>query len=155
MLLRLADRHEATIDAWQLVKRRLAPVQFIVLPTVLGEVASLTRHAQPQVAQTAAQALKELRHRWEFQPVDFNAVEESVTANAVRRLRDSGVVPYAERNDAFVIAEAAVQNCILLVSRDSHLLAVDSVQLTWQLRELDLPTPVIASPETLLKRFYR
>ena len=155
VLLRLADRHEATIDAWQLVKRRLAPVQFIVLPTVLGEVATLTSHADSQVAQTAAKALKELRNRWEFQPVDFNAVEEAVTANAVRRLRDSGVVPYAERNDATIIAEAAVQNCILLVSRDSHLLAVDSERLTWQLRELDLPTPVIASPESLIKKFYR
>jgi predicted nucleic acid-binding protein len=156
VLLRLADGHEATIDAWQLIKRRLHPVQFIVLPTVLGELASkLTDDPDPRVGQTAAKALKELRTRWRFQPTDFNAVEEALAANAVRRLRDSGIVPYEERNDAFIIAEAAVQNCILLVSRDSHLLAVDSERLTWLLRELDLPTPVIASPENLIKKFYR
>jgi predicted nucleic acid-binding protein len=156
VLLRLADGHEATIDVWHLIKRRIHPVQFIVLPTVLGELASkLADDADPRVAQTAAKALKELRARWHFQPRDFNAVEEAVAANAVRRLRDSGIVPYEERNDASIIAEAAVQNCILLVSRDSHLLEVDSERLAWLLRELDLPTPVIASPEKLLKKFYK
>lgn len=156
VLLRLADGHEASIDAWQLIRRRLHPVQFIVLPTVLGELASkLTDDSDPRVGPTAAKALQGLRIRWQFQPTDFNAVEEAVAANAVRRLRDSGIVPYEERNDAFIIAEAAVQNCILLVSRDSHLLAVDPERLTWLLRELDLPTPVIASPENLIKKFYR
>jgi len=156
VLLRLADGHEATIDAWQLIKRRLNPVQFILLPTVLGELASkLTDDADPRVSQTAVKALKDLRLRWDFQPTDVNAVEEAVAANAVQRLRDRGIVPYEERNGACSIAEAAVQNSILLVSRDSHLLAVDSERLAWLLRELDLPTPVITSPEKLVKKFYR
>ena len=99
--------------------------------------------------------MKESRTRWQLQPTDFNAVEEVVTANAVKKLRDSGIMPYEERNDAFIIAEAAVQNCILLVSRDSHLLAVDPEKLAWLLRELDLPTPLIASPEKLIKKFYQ
>ncbi len=156
VLLRLADGHEATIDAWQLIKRRLNPVQFVLLPTVLGELASkLTDSTDPRVAQTAAIALRESRSRWHLQPTDFNAVEEAVTVNAVKKLRDSGIMPYEERNDAFIIAEAAVQNCILLVSRDSHLLAVDPEKLAWLLRELDLPTPLIASPEKLIKKFYQ
>jgi predicted nucleic acid-binding protein len=156
VLLRLADGHEVTLDAWQLIKRRLSPVQFILLPTVLGELASkLTDSTDPHVTQTAARALAESRSRWHFQPTDFNAVEEAVTANAVRRLRDSGIVPYEERNDAFIIAEAAVQSCILLVSRDSHLLDVDPERLAWLFRELDLPVPVIASPEKLIAKFYK
>ncbi len=61
VLLSLADGHEATIDAWQLIKRRLNPVQFILLPTVLGELASkLTDDTDSRVAQTAAKALKDL-----------------------------------------------------------------------------------------------
>lgn len=47
-----------------------------------------------------------------------------------------------------------IDKCILLVSRDSHLLESDSDKLAWLLRKPDLPAPVIASPETLLIRFY-
>ncbi len=39
VLMRLADGHEATIDAWQLMKRRIQAVQFMVLPTVMDELA--------------------------------------------------------------------------------------------------------------------
>ena len=156
VLLRLADGHEATTDAWQLIKRRLNPVQFVLLPTVLGELVSkLTDSIDPRVALTAAKFLRESRSRWAMQPTDFNAVEEAVATNAVKKLRDGGVLPYEERNDASIIAEAAVQNCILLVSRDSHLLSVDPARLAWLLRDLDLPAPVIVSPDKLLKNFYK
>ena len=52
------------------------------------------------------------------------------------------------------MVEAAVLNCVLLVSRDSHLLAIDAAKLNYLLQQLDLPAPVIASPEKLLKEFY-
>jgi rRNA-processing protein FCF1 len=38
VVMRLADGHEATLDAWQLIRRRLQPVQFVVTPTVLDEL---------------------------------------------------------------------------------------------------------------------
>jgi hypothetical protein len=95
-----------------------------------------------------------LRSRWGFHPVDFNAVEEAVADNATRRLRESGLLPYEERNDASIIAEAAVLDCVLPVSRDSHLLDLDRERLAMLLRHLDLPVPLIASPEMLLKKFY-
>ena len=146
VLMRLADGHEATIDAWRLIKRRLRPAQFLVPPTVLDELASkVLDDPNPLVQSAARHALLNLRSRWQFQPVDFNAVQEAIAANAVRRLRESGLIPYAERNDAFVIAEAAVLECILLVSRDSHLLEVDHEKLALLLHQLDLPTPLISS----------
>ena len=156
VLMRLADGHEATVDSWQLLKRRIRPVQFVALPTVMEELASkLSDDTEPVVRVAVEKALRELRPRWHFQPTDFNAVQEAITANAVRRLRDSGLIPYEERNDAFVVVEAAVLNCVLLVSRDSHLLEIDPVKLNYLLQQLDLPTPVIASPEKLMKEFYR
>ena len=156
VLMRLADGHEATVDSWQLLKRRIRPVQFVALPTVMEELASkLSDDTEPAVRVAVEKALRELRPRWHFQPTDFNAVQDAITANAVRRLRDSGLIPYEERNDAFVVVEAAVLNCVLLVSRDSHLLEIDPVKLNYLLQQLDLPTPVIASPEKLMKDFYR
>ena len=40
VLMRLADGHEATLDAFQLIRRRLRPMQFLLPPTVLDELGS-------------------------------------------------------------------------------------------------------------------
>jgi predicted nucleic acid-binding protein len=155
VLMRLADGHEATIDAWQLIKRRIRPLQFVALPTVMDELASkLSEDTEPVVRKAVEKALRELRPRWHFQPADFNAVQEAIADNALQQIRDSGLLPHEERNDASIIGEAAVLNCILLVSRDSHLAGVDHDKLALLLRRLDLTAPVIATPENLLKRFY-
>jgi hypothetical protein len=155
VLMRLADGHEATIDAWQLLKRRIRPVQFVALPTIMDELASkLADDVEPEIRSVVEKTLCELRSRWHFQPIDFNAVQESIAANARQRLRDSGLIPYEERNDASIVAEAAVIDCVLLVSRDSHLTSVDHDKLAFLFRQFDLVAPIIASPENLLKKFY-
>ena len=155
VLMRLAGGHEATIDAWHLIKRRVHPAQFLTPPTVLDELASKwLDDPEPEVRRVAHAALLEMRPRWQFQPVDFNAVQEAVAANAVQRLRNSGLIPYEERNDASIVSEAAVLNCVLPVSCDSHLLEIDHQKLALLFRQLDLSAPVIASPEILLKKFY-
>jgi len=46
-------------------------------------------------------------------------------------------------------------NSVLLVSEDSHLLAVDPWRLSLLFRELDLPVPLITSPRELVRKFYR
>jgi hypothetical protein len=155
VLMRLADGHEATIDAWHLIRRRLRPVQFIATPTVLDELAyKVLDDPDPTVRSVADSALRFMRPRWQFQPVDFNAVQEAIATNAIRLLRDSGLLPYEERNDAAIIVEASILNCILLVSRDSHLLDVEHEKLALLFRQLDLSAPVISSPEKLLNKFY-
>ncbi len=153
--MRLASGHEATVDAWQMIRRRLRPLQFIVPPTVLDEVGyKAVEDPDPSVRHAAYQALRDLRLRWQAQPVDFNAVQDAIATNAVQRLRDSGLIPYDERNDAFILAEAAILNCVLLVSRDSHLLDIDHEKLAVLFLQLDLSAPIISSPEKLLKKFY-
>jgi hypothetical protein len=81
-------------------------------------------------------------------------VQEGISSVAMQRLRSSGLLPYEERNDAAIVSQAAVLNCILLVSRDSHLLDIEHDKLTLLFRQLDLAAPVIASPEQLVKKFY-
>ena len=155
VLMRLAERHEATVDAWHLIRRRIQSVQFIALPTVLDELAYNKIGGQDAHVRWAAyNALVELRGRWRFLPLDLNAVQEAILKNAAGRLLDSGLIPRAERNDAAIVAEAAILNAILLVSRDSHLLDIDREKLALLFRQLDLMAPVIASPEALVKKFY-
>jgi predicted nucleic acid-binding protein len=153
ILLRLADGHEATIDACQLIRRRLKPVQFVATPTVLDELAYQVLN-DPDTSAVAESSLKHMRPQWQFQPVDFTAVQEAIAGNATDLIRESGLLPYKERNDAAIIAEASVLNCILLVSRDSHLLDVHHEKLALLLRRLDLSAPIISSPEQLLHKFY-
>lgn len=152
ILMRLAHEDGSTIDALELLKRRLKPAQFLVPPTVLDEIVT---KAIEDKHELALKALKELRGKWGFFPQVLNAVQEAIVNNAVLRLRDSGLLPYEERNDALVIAESAVLNCVLLVSRDSHLFNIDRERLAFLFRQLDLPVPLIASPDDLLKKFYR
>jgi predicted nucleic acid-binding protein len=155
VLMRLVEGHEATVDAWQLINRRLRPVQFLAPPTVIGELASKTLDdSDPAIRLAARRALAQLRSRWRFQPVDFNAVQDAIASNAIQCLRESGLIPYEERNDAAIVIESAILSCILLVSRDSHLLDIDHEKLTLLLRQFDLVAPIISSPEKLLKRFY-
>lgn len=155
VVMRLAGGHEATIDAWQLIRRRLKPVQFLVSPTVLAELGNKALDDPDSlVRRVATSALSSMRQRWGFQPADFNALQEAVAANAIQHLRESGLLPYEERNDAAIISEAGVLNCVLLVSRDSHLLDIDHEKLTLLFRRLDLVAPVISSPEGLLQKFY-
>jgi predicted nucleic acid-binding protein len=152
ILMRLANEDGSTIDALELLKRRLKPAQFLVPPTVLDEIVA---KAVEDNHALAIKALQELRGKWGFFPQSLNAVQEAIVNNAVLRLRDSGLLPYEERNDALVIAESAVLNCVLLVSRDSHLFNIDRDRLAYLFRQLDLPVPLIASPDDLLKKFYR
>ncbi len=155
VVMRLADGHEATTDAWYLIRRRLNPVQFLVTPTVLDELGNKALvHPDPAIRRVAMSALRSMRQRWAFQPADFNAVQEAIAANAIHRLRESGLLPYEERNDAAIISEASILNCVLLVSRDSHLLDIDHEKLTLLFRRLDLSAPIISSPEKLLQKFY-
>jgi hypothetical protein len=88
-------------------------------------------------------------------PVELNALQDALAANAAQRLRDAGLLPYEERNDALLVAESAVLESILLVSRDSHLLCIDHESLSLVFSKLDLVAPVIASPEKLLRKFYK
>src|SRR3954466_8697679 len=126
ILLRLAEAHEATLDAWQLIKRWLNPVQFLVSPTVLGELANqMLAGSSPLIRNIAQLALRQLRSQWHFQPVEFNGVQEVLSDNAAQKLRHSGLIPYQERNDALIVLTQPVLDCILLVSRDSHLLEID------------------------------
>jgi hypothetical protein len=117
----------------------LRPMQFLLPPTVLDELGNKAiEDPDPSVRQAAELAMLQFRPRWHMQPVDFNAVQEAIAKNAMRLLRDSGLMPYEERNDAALISEAAILECVLLVSRDSHLLDIGHEKLALLFGKLDL-----------------
>jgi predicted nucleic acid-binding protein len=131
-------------------------VQFLVSPTVFEELAHKAgTEADMAMRVLARTALSEMRTQWQFQPAFLNAVQEALVSQSADRLRRSGLMPYEERNDGFVLAEAAVLNCTLLVTEDSHLRSIDFERLLELFREMDLIAPVIATPREIVRRFRR
>jgi predicted nucleic acid-binding protein len=156
ILLRLADGEEPTVDGIQAVRDRLRPVEFVVPSTVYQELIHLALHqtGRPEGA-VARSALLTLRTTWRFTPTPLNALQRSLADNAAKWLLRDGLLPGEEKNDARIVAESAVLNCVLLVSNDSHLLAMDHRRLGLRFRELDLPVPLIVSPREIVRNFYR
>jgi predicted nucleic acid-binding protein len=156
ILLRLAEGEESTIDGIQAVRDRLRPVEFVVSSTAYQELIHLALHHNGlREGAVALGALSKLRESWKFTPAPFNALQRSIADNAARCMLRNRLLPDEEKNDARIVAESAVLNCVLLVSNDSHLLAVDHRRLGLLFRELDLPVPLIVSPREIVKKFYR
>ncbi len=156
ILLALAGGNEEALDAWELIRSRLQPVLLVVPPTVLDEVGHQAGDPSRSKLQIlAAKALRELRSRWMLQPVELRADQDSIVERVAEGICRSGLLPLAERNDAFIVAEAAMLECMLLVSRDSHLYGLDRAGLKRLLGRFKLAPPLIASPRDILKQFYR
>jgi|ERR1043166_4212620 predicted nucleic acid-binding protein len=156
ILLALAEEDGDTLDAWQIIRARLRPAFLIVPPTVLDEIGfKATNPETTELQKLAGKALRELRHRWMLQPVELRSDQEIIVEAAAKAMCNSGLLPSVERNDAFILAEAAVLECMLLVSHDSHLHNIEHHELKKLLAEFDLIPPLIASPREIVKKFYR
>lgn len=156
VLLRLGDDDDEAIDAWQTIRTRVTNVQFIVPPTVIAETVEKSRHdSDAKVRNSARQFLREARSRWQMHPFAPNASQEAIIRNAARELHLSGLIAYEEINDAFIVAEAAVLGCILLVSNDSHLREIDGQKLAEVFEPLDLEPPAIRTMREIVRQFHR
>lgn len=155
VLLALAEEDSDTLDAWELIQIRLRPVMLLVSPTVLDEVGHKAEDpAKSRLRDLAIKALTDLRPRWKLQPVELRPDQETIVESAATALWHSGQLPFSERNDAFILVEAAVLECMLLVSHDSHLLGLRQRELKNMLRRFQLTPPIIASPGQIIKKFY-
>jgi hypothetical protein len=138
------------------VRRLLNLTQFVVPPTAYLELKIVAATADEAPARDAAMtALAQFRSEWRFQPAILTELQKTLVTHATDKLLHSGLLPTSERNDARIVAESAVLNCVLLVSNDSHLLEVDHRRVSLLFRELDLPVPIIASARDLIRLYKR
>ena len=152
----LAENDDDALDALNVVRERIRPGKIIVPPTALQELGyKAEEDPDPDLRRIAHSALSGLESRWKFSRVKLSTTEDAIVQVASSRILHRGLLPSEERNDAYIIAESAVFNSVLLVSNDSHLLQVDHRALGLLFRELDLPVPLIISPREIVRRFYR
>ena len=155
VLLDLADEVEDVTDAVLTVRRRLPQAQLVLLPTAGQELAAEVRKGLDDLKRQRAKRAFQLARDWKIQPSDLISVRHGIAERIGRHLRGLGMLPEAEVNDGLILAEAALLNCSLLLTSDEHLRGIDFERLTFELQSFDLPTPVIATPREIVRRFFR
>ncbi|MFI5337103.1 MAG: type II toxin-antitoxin system VapC family toxin [Opitutales bacterium] len=153
VLMDLARREESTVDAIELIRRRLAGTAFLVLPTVIQELTYIARVGDtPKEQGEAMQALRGIRG-WGFHPINFIPAGHAITDSVATKIRAAGLLPSQEVNDSLFVAEAALAGCPIIVSSDRHIRDIDQQRLNQLLNEADVSAVVISSPRKILREF--
>lgn len=156
----LLDQAVDDADVWDAIttiRERLKKETFLVLPTVLEELGIQMEKGSKAERAAAEKALSCLKE-WQYEPINVIAVGKGIAEQISFKLRSRGVLPDEEINDGFIIAEAAILGCGLLLSSDHHLLdAQENPALLEVLRDSDVDGDklVIGSPRTIASRFFR
>jgi len=95
---------------------------FIATPTVLGELHEQSVNAPTSRKRADAHAALTRLLLWDIAPLHFSAVEMGIAERLAERFLNLKLVPEEERNDALILAEAALAKVPLLVTSDKHLL---------------------------------
>lgn len=156
VLLDYAKADETVVDCFGTLRRRLASAPVIVLPTVIHELADLADDGETEdIREAARTALGNLLHPWGFQPVNCVPVGHGIVEPIARTLRERGLLPEAEVNDSYIIAEAGLLGVSILLSSDAHLKDIPHTELRLVLDAAEVRTPLIASPWKIVHQFFR
>ena len=155
-LLDLAEPAEDAWDAFDTLQTRASHLSLIAPPTVFQELVYISSH-EPSVKQrqTATKAIHSLIGDWHVHLAQLSSVQHGIAGRVGDRLRQVGLLPEEERNDSYILAEAALLNSVLLVTSDSELRGIDFARLIYELRSFDLPTPVIVTPKEIIRKFFK
>lgn len=153
--LDLANGDDDVMDALGVLRRRIKAARLISLPTVNLELAYLSQFADESDVKTAAQSsLRSLWRKWKIEPVNLVPVGHGIVEVIGAKLRSEGLIPSGETHDSFILAEAALLGCGILLTSDAHLRGLDFQRLTLLLQGFDVAAPVIATPREIVRKFH-
>lgn len=152
-LLDLADGEPTALKALEVIRKKAPSAIVVALPTVLDELANGVEKWNGPEQQLALSALVNLKQSWGIQPCDFIPAGHGLVELAADKIQSEGLLPIEERNDAFVVSEAALMNCQLIITSDQHLLGIDPAKLRSTLKGRDLGEPAIKSPKQVISMF--
>ncbi len=155
VLLDCACGEESVLDALATIRRKLKGAQMIVSPTVLEELGYWARFAEEPERKKAAQAaLRSLRTKWSFRPVNLIPVGHGIVEQIALRLQRAGLLPATEYHDALILSEAALLGCSILLTSDAHLRELDYRRALVELKACDVEMPVVATPREIVAKFF-
>jgi hypothetical protein len=97
--------------------------------------------------------LQHLVRVWGFRPLDFIPVGHGIVESVACRLRGDGLIPEREVNDSFILAEAALADCTILITSDEHLRAADPTLLSLALKACDVNAILVRTPREIVRQF--
>ena len=153
-LLDLAVPKDRAHDAVEIFRRRVPGVEFVVPPTVIDELDYIAHHGDTAADRALAlTALQNLVRVWKFRPLDFIPVGLGIVEAVARKLRREKLIPEAEVNDSFILAEAALANCTILISSDGHIRDADPTLLSLTLKSCDVQAIIVRTPREIVRQF--
>ncbi len=153
-LLDLAVPKDRAHDAVEIFRRRVPGVEFVVPPTVIDELAYIAQRGDTAADRAlAVTALQSLVRDWKFRPLDFIPVGHGIIEEVARKLRGEKLIPEQEVNDSFILAEAALANCTILITSDEHLRAADPTLLSLTLKACDVQAIIVRTPREIVRQF--
>ncbi len=157
VLLDQAVEDQDVLDAISTIKSRLPGARFIVLPTALEELGFQFSTGSDEEREAAEKALLCMRE-WGYEPINIVAARKGIAERISFKLRSSGLLPDEEANDGFIIAEAALIGCDLLLSSDHHLIEAGihpEFRKVLKDSDVDGDHMVIGSPRTIARKYFR
>ncbi len=155
VLLDLAHEDEACWDCMDAMKRRRELPRLVVLPTVLQELAHLSERGETKKARSLAVSALQSLLAWGFEPLDLQPVGHGIVERIGDEIRSSGLLPAAERNDSYLIAEAALCDCDILISSDRQVYGVDQPALRVLLEGFHVKPVAILWPKQVIRALGR
>lgn len=154
VLLDLAVPKDKAHDAVAIFRKRVPGVEFVVVPTVIDELDYTSEHADTKADRALAMtAMQSLVRVWRFRPLDFIPVGHGIVETVAEKLRGKDLIPAKEVNDSYILAEAALANCTILVTADEHIRGADPTLLSLTLKACDVSTILVRTPADIVRQF--
>lgn len=151
VLLDLADENENCWDCLEALKRRRQLPRLVVMPTVLQELAHLEEYGKSKAVRALAMTALQSLLSWGFKPLDLKPVGHGIVERIGDEIRSKGLLPDEEQNDSYIIAEAALCECDVLVSSDAEITGVDQTRLQTLLQGFHVKPVAILWPRQVVR----
>jgi hypothetical protein len=137
---------EATIDWFSGIN-----VYPLITGTVLQELADIEQtESDPFVKANAIKVVTSIS-TWGFLALPLQPAENGIAKIIATKLAAKGFLPDEHENDGLVVAEAAYQNCNILVTYRESLLECSGEGLKFMLLENDVSDLFIVSPSDVVE----
>jgi len=139
-------------EALDIIRKRSPRASVLATDSVLDELehfAAVPASGKQPSARKAQAAMFERG----IQPTLLSDLQATIADSIAGKLIDQDILPWKEKHDARILAEAAVLECQLLISSDSHLRDIDSARLESVLDKCGVPMVVIRRPNEIVRMF--
>jgi len=152
-LMDCAHPKDVAHDAREVIRRRVAGAQILITPTAFDELVHKATNAPDLKTRKLANAALRGMEGWGVIPVELSDLQIIFARNIARKLLDQSIIPADERNDALILAEAAVLGCQLLISSDSDLCDANQGRLALALQACGVSVVLVFSPAKIVREF--